>query len=296
VATRDPLRLPYGAHPDQWGELYLPVTPAPGGGGPDDGWHGIVVVIHGGYWRDRYTAELGVPVARDLAERGFAAWNLEYRRAGSDRPYGERTAGDGGWPATFLDVAAGIDHLAAVPGLGMLTDDDAERLGRLVAAGRVVGLGHSAGGHLAVWAAGRHRLPQDAPGAFAGGGRPAVALRGVVSQAGVLGLATAEELGLSTHAARNLMGGAPTDSPELARAFALADPMCALPIGVPVHAVHSRADAAVPFALSADYVAAARAAGDHAVLHETSGDHMAVIDPAHAAYRLCRGLVEELLG
>jgi acetyl esterase/lipase len=243
-------------------------------------------------------------VAEDLASHGFAAWNLEYRRAGSDLPDGSRSPGDGGWPATFLDVAAGIDRLADVPGLGVLAHDDAERLARLISAGRVVALGHSAGGHLAVWAAGRPTLPSGTPGgpgtpgtsgSALDGQAPRVPLRGVVSQAGVLGLAAAERLGLSNNAARNLMGGASTDSPELARAFELADPMRALPIGVPVHAVHSRTDEAVPFALSEDYVAAAHAAGDAAVLHETSGDHFAVIDPEHAAYALCRNLVGKLL-
>lgn len=285
------LRISYGPHPDQWGELYLPSAES----APDGGWRGVVVVIHGGYWRDKYTSELGAPAAVDLAAHGFAAWNLEYRRSGSDLEDGTRTAGDGGWPATFLDVAAGIDRLADVPGLGVLTHDDAARLGRLVAAERVVGLGHSAGGHLAAWAAGRHRLPPDAPGAPAEGERPRVPLAGVVSQAGVLSLAAAEELNLSRGAARNLMGGSSNDSPGLARAFAVADPMRALPIGVPVHAVHSRADDAVPFALSEQYVAAARAAGDPAVVHETTGDHFAVIDPAHEAYRLCRRLVGSLL-
>ncbi|WP_433875241.1 alpha/beta hydrolase family protein [Sinomonas atrocyanea] len=283
-----PVRIPYGPHPDQWGELYLSASGTPRA--PDGGWRGVVVVVHGGYWRDRYTAELGAPVAADLAAQGFAAWNLEYRRAGTDLEDGTRSAGDGGWPATFLDVAAGIDRLADVPGLGALADDDAGRLSRALGAGRVVGLGHSAGGHLAAWAAGRHRLPEGAPGAG-----PRVVLAGVVSQAGVLSLAAAEELGLSNGAARNLMGGASADSPEMALSFGLADPMRALPIGVPVHAVHSRADEAVPFALSADYVAAAQAAGDPAVLHETTGDHFAVIDPAHEAYALCRRLVGDLL-
>ncbi|BCT78128.1 lipase [Sinomonas cyclohexanicum] len=283
----NPVRIPYGPHPDQWADLYLPTAAE---AAPDGGWRGIAVVIHGGYWRDKYTAELGAPVAADLAAHGFAAWNLEYRRAASVREDGTRTAGDGGWPATFLDVAAGIDRLADVPALGVLAHDDAARLSRLVAAGRVVVVGHSAGGHLAVWAAGRPKLPASAPGA-----RPRVPLRGVVSQAGVLSLAEAERLALSNHAARNLMGGASTDSPELARAFAVADPMRALPIGVPVHAVHSPDDEAVPFALSADYVAAARAAGDPAVVHETTGDHFAVIDPGHEAYALCRRLVGELL-
>ena len=80
----------YGDSPSQWGELFLPDAAAP---------KGLVVVIHGGYWRSQYGAELGEPLAKDLAAHGMAAWNIEYRRAGNG----------GGWPETFDDVAAGID-------------------------------------------------------------------------------------------------------------------------------------------------------------------------------------------
>jgi len=256
-----PRRLPYGSAPDQWGDLYLPESGSP---------RGVVVVIHGGYWRDRYTADLGAPLARDLVGHGLAVWNLEYRRAGSDG-----APGAGGWPQTFEDVAAGIDHLAGLAGPYGLD------------LRRVVALGHSAGGHLAVWAAGRHTLPPGAPGAD-----PQVRLAGVVSQAGLLDLAAAERQNLSDGAAANLMGGSSDALPD---AFVLADPLQALPIGTPVHAVHSRSDAHVPFDLSAGYVAAARAAGDPAELHEATGDHFAVIDPAQPAYRACRDLLERLL-
>ena len=98
----------------------------------------MVVVIHGGYWRSQYGAELGEPLARDLAAHGMAAWNLEYRRAGNG----------GGWPHTFEDILAGIDQLADLAGTHALD------------LGRVVALGHSAGGHLAVWAAGRQQAPE----------------------------------------------------------------------------------------------------------------------------------------
>jgi hypothetical protein len=85
----------YGADPAQFGELWLPSQPS----------RGTVVIIHGGFWRARYDLSLGSPLAADLAARGYTAWNLEYRRAGAG----------GGWPATFADVAAGIDLLAALP-------------------------------------------------------------------------------------------------------------------------------------------------------------------------------------
>src|SRR6476661_1152979 len=148
----------YGDDPSQWGELFLPEAAEP---------RGVVVVIHGGYWRSQYGAELGEPLARDLAAHGLAAWNLEYRRAGNG----------GGWPNTFEDVLAGIDKLRDVAGEHSL---DLER---------VVALGHSAGGHLAVWAAGRSRLCQlGTPDADRQLQRrddgAAVQLTGVVSQSG----------------------------------------------------------------------------------------------------------------
>lgn len=256
--------IAYGPHKDQRGELFLPELPT------QPGPPGIVVVIHGGYWRDRYTADLGVPLALDLMGRGIAVWNLEYRRAGTDG-----AEGAGGWPATFEDIASGIDAL----------QDITREYG--LDRSKVVALGHSAGGHLAVWAAGRQKLPQGAPGAT-----PRVSLTGVVSQAGILDLGTAWQLGLSSGAVENLMGSTPL---EQADRFLIADPMAHLPIGVPIHAVHSRQDGAAPFSLSTAYVAAAAAAGDPATLHETSGDHFAVITPGTAAYGICRQLVEDML-
>ncbi len=164
----EPVAYRYGPDPAQFGELSLPDRPA----------LGTVVIIHGGFWRARYNLSLGRPLAADLAARGYAAWNLEYRRAG----------GGGGWPSTFEDVAAGIDLLATLPA------DTA----------RVVAVGHSAGGHLGVWAAGRSGLPDGAPGA-----RPRVPVTGVVSQAGVLTLADCAREGVGGTAALDLMGGEP---------------------------------------------------------------------------------------
>ncbi len=179
----------YGGDPSQWGELFLPEAL---------GTRGVVVVIHGGYWRSQYGAELGEPLARDLAMHGMPAWNLEYRRAGNG----------GGWPHTFEDVLAGIDKLRDVAGIHGLGLD------------KVVALGHSAGGHLAVWAAGRTRLGQlGAPDADRQLQRKndddgAVQLTGVVSQAGLLNLAAAEKLNLSNGAVCNLLGGSSGKYPK----------------------------------------------------------------------------------
>lgn len=254
AAAAPPRRYRYGDDPSQFADLYLP----PGGTAV----RGVVVIIHGGYWRSTYGAELGVPLARDLAPRGYACWNLEYRRAGNG----------GGWPETFDDVAAGIDHLAvaaAEHGLDL---------------GATTALGHSAGGHLAVWAAGRPTLPPGAPGA----GAPVVPFAAVVSQAGVLDLAQARALGLSDDAVENLLG-APGDPDR----YALADPMTAIPLAVPVYAVHGTEDTTVPPAQSEAYVAAASAAGATAELVCVPGDHFAVITPGSEAWAAVLARLEQ---
>ena len=235
---RAPVIYRYGDDPAQFGELSR----------PDGAAAGTVVIIHGGFWRARYDLSLGRPLAADLAARGYAAWNLEYRRA---------RAG-GGWPGTFADVAAGIDLLAALP----------------VDTTRVVAVGHSAGGHLAAWAAGRGKLPPGAPGAS-----PAVAVSGVIAQAGVLALADCAREHVGGTAAIDLMGGGPGELPE---EYRLADPIAAVPVPAPVVCLHSRADENVPYSYSERYVAAATAAGGDARLVELPGDHFTLIDPASA--------------
>ncbi|MGQ0479921.1 MAG: alpha/beta hydrolase [Pseudonocardia sp.] len=258
--TPEPMRFTYGSDPSQWAELHLP----PG----DAGALGVVVVLHGGFWRAAYGAELGTPLAVDLANNGVAAWNVEYRRVGNG----------GGWPATFEDVSAAADKLAA------LSIPAAARLDR----DRVVTLGHSAGGHLATWLAGRPKLPAGAPGAG-----PSVRVRGVVSQAGVLDLVAADAVDLGGGAAAALLGGSAGDQPGR---YQLASPTALLPLGVPVVCVHGTADRNVPLAQSVRYVRAARLVGDPAELVELAGaDHFAVIDPRTDAWRRCRDAALRLL-
>lgn len=232
----------YGDDPSQWGGLYR----------PDGRSRGVVVVVHGGFWRARYDAAGGAPLAEDLAARGWTAWNLEYRRVAEDGEPG----GGGGWPATCDDVAAGIDRLADLP------DVDLD--------GPVVTLGHSAGGHLATWAAGRHRSERwrDAR----------VRVTAVVSQAGVLDLRRghAEELGSGAVAA--FLGGPPGPGTEPA------DPQLQLPLDVPVWCAHGRDDDVVPLHYSEAYVEQARAAGARAELVAVDGDHFTVVDTASEAW------------
>lgn len=232
------LHLPYGPDPEQYAELTLP------GSGVRAGTP-AVIIIHGGYWRSRYSADLGRPLARDLAGRGFACWNLEYRRAGNG----------GGWPETFQDICAGIDALAPA----------AARHGLDLS--RVLLLGHSAGGHLAALAAAR---------TFA-----RVPVAGVVLQSGVLDLAAAHRLGLSEDAVGNFLGCSPEQDPQRYRD---ADPMRHLPLPVPAWVLHGEEDTTVPLSCSTEWAAAARSSGTDVHLRLIPGDHFAMITPGTAAW------------
>jgi acetyl esterase/lipase len=264
-----PLRLDYGSHPSQFGELTLPPGDAPV--------RGVAVVVHGGFWRQTYGLELGRPLAVDLADAGLAVWNIEYRRVAAGSAGGPRVGtDDGGWTATFDDVAAAVDLLAG-PGQ--------QAAGGRLALDRVVAVGHSAGGHLAAWLAARPGLPAGAPGAA-----PTVTLRGAVSQAGVLDLVDAAEQGVGSGAVEDLLGGSPATVPDR---YALASPVARLPIGVPVVCVHGTDDRNVPIRQSERFAAAADGSAELVTLPGV--DHYAVINPTAAAWGACRDAVERLL-
>lgn len=257
-----PVRHAYGTDPAQYGELYLPTAPRK---------PGTVVILHGGFWRSMYGAELGAPLAADLARRGYVVWNLEYRRVGSG----------GGWPNTLADVAGGIDHLATLKVTG--GDVDLAHIDLT----SVVAIGHSAGGHLATWAAGRPKLPAAAPGS-----RPVVALTAVVAQAGVLDLERAAREEVGGTAVPDLLGGSFHQFP---RRYAEASPQAQLPIQVPVRCVHSPDDQTVPFDQSVEYVKAAKAVGDDAELLQVPGDHFALIDTGSEAWAAVVELLPKLM-
>ena len=208
----------YGDDPSQYGVLY--------GEGP------VAVLIHGGFWKNQYGLDLMEPLAEDLAARGWAAWNIEYRRLGNG----------GGVPATLDDVSAAIDLLADLP----------------VDRSRVVAIGHSAGGHLAAWAATRSK--------------PRVALTGVVSQAGVLDLARARELRLSDGVVDRFLGEHPTS---------VASPIERLPLGVPTLLTHGGLDDIVPVEISQRFAAASGAT----LLVEPDEDHFGHINPDNPLWK-----------
>ena len=237
----------YGSSPSEVGELFVP-----SGAGP----HPVAVVVHGGYWRAQYDRSLMEGLCLDLAAHGLAAWNLEYRRVG----------GGGGWPETFLDVAAGVDGL----------DDVAAPLDL----SRVVAVGHSAGGHLALWAAARGTLPAEAPGAA-----PRVRIRAAVSQAGVLDLTLAAGLMPSSTPTRALLG----DPTQHFERYVLASPRERLPLGIPQLVLHGDRDDTVSMRIATSYATAARSAGDECELRVLSRTgHFEHIDAGSDAWHVAR--------
>ncbi|MDQ1626271.1 MAG: hypothetical protein QOI54_15 [Actinomycetota bacterium] len=255
------LRLHYGEHRDQVVDVRLPHA---AGARP------LVVVVHGGFWRAEHDRAHAGRQSDALAAAGYMVATVEYRRVGDP---------GGGWPGTLDDMAALTD---AVPRLVT------EAVGSRADASATVLVGHSAGGHLAAWAAARHRLPAGSPWRRAS--PPAV---GVVSLAGVLDLFESQRLGLGDHAAAALLGGSPAQHPQR---YALASPAQLLPTGVRARLVHGDADPWVPVAISRAYAERARASGDDVTLRELAGvGHMELIDPLSAAWPSVLAAIEEVL-
>lgn len=237
----------YGSSPSEVCELF-----APSGAGP----HPVAVVVHGGYWRAQYDRSLMEGLCLDLVAHGHAAWNLEYRRVG----------GGGGWPETFLDVAAGVD---ALDGMDAPLD-----------LSRVVAVGHSAGGQLAYWAAARETLPAEAPGA-----EPRIRIRAAVSQAGVLDLTLAAGLMPSSTPTRALLG----DPTQHFERYVLASPRERLPLGIPQLVLHGDRDDTVSMRIATSYATAARNAGDECELRVLSRTgHFEHIDAGSDAWHVAR--------
>lgn len=256
----------YGEHPDQVIDFYAPR------GGQER--VPLVVVLHGGAWRSPYDRAHLSPFADFLARRGFAVANVEYRR-GSGLPHQDTEAPVAGrWPETFDDVAAALDALPALVGAALPQAD----------VRRTVLTGHSAGGHLALWAAARHVLPEGSPWRL-----PAPPpLRGVVALAPIADLTSAVDLDVCGGAIGQLLG----DGPEFKRRKESADPAALLPTGIATAVVHGREDITVPSAVSDAFVAAAAGAGEMVGLTLLDGvGHFPLIDPAADA---CAVVAEEL--
>jgi len=247
-------RIAYGGDPLQFGELRLP---------PGKGPHPVAVVIHGGCWQAAFNLDHIGSLSAALAQAGIAAWTIEYRRIGNP---------GGGWPGTFQDAGRGVDHLRELAKKYPLD------------LGRVVVMGHSAGGHLALWVAARRRLPKDSPVAAA----DPLPLRGVVALAGVPDLRKGAAQRVCGNAVEQLVG-----SPERYRH---ASPAELLPLGVEQILVHGALDSIVPPTLSEDYAAAARRAGDRVKMRILpDAGHFELIAPKSAAWPAVLEAVQSLV-
>ncbi len=234
----EPVRLEYGAAPEQFGDLSVPE------GADQTEVRPAVVLIHGGFWRDAYELDLMEPLAADLTGRGYVVWNIEYRKVGEP---------GGGYPGTMADVAAAIDHLAVLAEEHPIDLD------------RVAVVGHSAGGHLSLWAGTR----ED----------PVVEPVLVVGQAPVADLAVAASSDLGGTAVTDFMGAAPNQDPQ---AYGAASPAERLPGRAPQLIVQGGADTIVPEPYVAGYVDLAREAGaEIEYVVDESADHFAAISPQH---------------
>jgi acetyl esterase/lipase len=252
------LVLSYGPGKEHIADLRLPVPRGITGANRGPG-APLVVLLHGGFWRAAYDRAHAGPLASALAVAGYAVCVPEYRRTGQ--------AG-GGWPGTFDDVAVAVDtlpRLAAEAAAGMIDPTV------------VLLAGHSAGGHLALWAASRSRLPAGAAWHCA-----ASPVRGVVALASVSDLATCAEQDLGRGAAVLLMGGGPERYPGR---YAQADPARLLPVPVPVRLVHGELDDVVPCGMSLEYAEQAARAGSDVACDVLPGcGHFEVIDPLSGAW------------
>ena len=260
------ITIAYGSDPLQVGDLWLPASPAH---------HPIPVIlmVHGGCWQtDIADRSIMDWIAADLAARGIAVWNIDYR--GVDRP-------GGGYPGTYADVAAAVDLLRTIaPAHGLATD-------------RIVALGHSAGGHLALWAAARPRLPQGR--ALAGGNPLPIATVIATGALPDIEAALALENNSCTQSAMPALTGA--SSPGRPDVFADTSIPRLLPLSVRQIFISSAQDRIAPPSLAASYAARAAAAGETverlAIAHE---GHVELIAPGTRAWEATLEIIRRELG
>ena len=252
-------RLSYGEDPLQFGELRLP-----DGVGP----HPVVIVIHGGCWLAEYDLGYISGLADALTDGGVASWSIEYRRVGDE---------GGGWPGTFADVAAATDHLSILAAEFNLDLD------------RVAAIGHSAGGHLALWLAGRKWLDGEDPLR----GEVPMPLNGVVALAGIPDLAAYSALDGCGAAVPELLGGDPSD---VADRLQRGSPIAMVPFGITQTLFVGELDPIVPATQATSFAEAARQMGDTVEVVEIPGaGHFELVDPSHPAFGTVQAAVQAAL-
>lgn len=262
LLSRTPLvadhRLHYGRGEFQFGDLWLPKAASQHAPVP------LVVFFHGGWWRSEYDLAYTGFLCDALRKEGLATWSVEYRRVGDP---------DGGWPGTFQDAAAGFNFVKTLAAKYPIHLD------------RVVVAGHSAGGHLAFWIAGRHHIPESSPIYEP---RPTVAVHGAVSLAGAVDLRLTRDLsGFYEFAGdkrvvRDLMGGQPAEVPDRYQA---GNPGDLLPFNLPQWLLQGTEDNQIPPSLPDRWAQNARKVHDLVTVQILNGaNHFDVVDPESAAW------------
>jgi acetyl esterase/lipase len=251
------ITLRYGSSDSQVGNLYL----------PNEGPSPVLCLFHGGFWRYPYGKDQMDDISRDLVHRGYAIWNMEYRRVGEV---------GGGWPGTLADAFAAIDFLAE-PACGEYPLD----------LSKVMVIGHSAGGHLALLSCLKTR-PLELSRST-----PKVMPIAVASLAGITDLIKVHQLNSGDGSVEALLGGSPDHFPDR---FHTASPMAQLPISTRQLILHGTDDTALPIELSRHYAEAARRSGDEVQFIELAKmGHMEYLDPSSEAHEvLCKWLTETL--
>lgn len=215
----------------------------------------LAIMIHGGYWRNRVSLDYYGRASEALRNAGIATWNIEYRRIGDE---------GGGYPGTFLDVASAIDFVSS-PEFVRLT-------GNVVDLKNIIVVGHSAGGHLGLWAASRDQIPQDdqlwTP--------DPLKIKAVVSLAGVHNLEQASEMRYSDGVTDEFMNGNAKDFPERYR---YASPINLIPIKSHVTLIHGNKDENVPIEESTEYLEASGFSENIKFIEIDGADHFHIVDP-----------------
>lgn len=249
-------RLDYATHPSGFGDLRLP---------PGDGPFPVVVLIHGGCWLADYDLGYISGLAAAITAEGYATWSIEYRRVGET---------GGGWPGTFEDVAAAADHLRILARSYPLDLN------------RVVTVGHSAGGHLALWLAARHVLAPDDPLR----GADPLALAGVISLAGIPDLEAYNAPEGCGAAVPGLLGGQPAEHPERLKRVS---PILLLPLGLPQVMISGGQDSIVPAEHARNYAEAGGSDPITDVVVESAG-HFELATPRGRAWRELRNALRQV--
>ncbi|RNI28878.1 alpha/beta hydrolase [Rufibacter latericius] len=253
-------RIAYGTDSLQFGELRVPE-----GKGPFP----VVVVIHGGCWLSQYNYQYMNHVSAALTKAGFATWNIEFRRVGNP---------GGGYPGTFQDIAQATDYVRELA------------KGYPVSSKDVVVMGHSAGGHLALWTAGRKDLPLSSPLYT----KNPLKVKGVVSLAGIPDLTTySTEKGSCNAAVEKLMAGLPAAVPQR---YAETTPSPALALKIPVRMIQGARDPIVPVSQAQNFVnhSSSRKNNAKVVLLPQAG-HFDLVAPISPVWPTIEQAVRELL-